>query len=344
MVKGPVTLMDVAKFAGVSLATASRVINGSDRKVSGPLRDQVMVAARHLHYVRNANAQALARSRSSIVGVIVHDIGGPYFSEVLRGIESVAEAAGRSLLVCNSHRDPAREIEYVTLMQAHRASALIMTGSGLHDVDYNEHILEGLEGFTASGGRAVLIGRHHARSDAIVPDNVAGGRAIAQHLLDLGHRNIGVIGGPPILTTSYDRLDGVRDALTRAGVTLAPDHIVDGDFTRDSGSAAAIALLYHDPTITAILALNDEMAIGALLVMRERAIRVPQQISLCGFDDIPAAGDVTPGLTTVHVPLRDLGVRAMSRALHEALPEPLVESIPLELHVRESTGRPRPSA
>ena len=344
MNKGPVTLMDVAKLAGVSLATASRVINGSDRKVSGPLREQVMVAARQLHYVRNANAQALARSRSSIVGVIVHDIGGPYFSEVLRGIESVAEAAGRSLLVCNSHRDPAREIDYITLMQAHRASALIMTGSGLHDVDYNRHMLDALEGFTSSGGRAVLIGRHYAAGDAILPDNIAGGRAIAQHLLDLGHRNIGVIGGPPILTTSHDRLAGVRDAFSRAGVTLAPDHIVDGDFTRDSGRAAARTLLDIDPTITAILALDDEMAIGALLVMRERGIPVPEHISLCGFDDIPAAGDVTPGLSTVHVPLRDLGVRAMSRALHDATPEPLVESIPVELRTRASTGRPRPSA
>ncbi len=344
MNKGPVTLMDVAKLAGVSLATASRVINGSDRKVSGPLREQVMVAARAMHYVRNANAQALARSRSSIVGVIVHDIGGPYFSEVLRGIESMAEAAGRSLLVCNSHREPAREIDYVTLMQAHRASALIMAGSGLHDFDYNQQILDALEGFTASGGRAVLIGRHHAAADAIVPDNVAGGRAIAQHLLDLGHRNIGVIGGPPILTTSHDRLDGVRDAFVRAGIVLAPDHIVDGDFTRDSGRAAAMTLLDHDPTITALLALNDEMAIGALLDLRERGISVPEQMSLCGFDDIPAAGDVTPGLTTVHVPLRELGARAMSRALHEATPEPLIESISVELRIRQSTGRPRASA
>src|ERR1700694_5946366 len=156
MNKGPVTLLDVAKVAGVSLATASRVINGSDRRVSGPLREQVMAAARQLHYVRNANAQALARSRSSIVGVIVHDLGGPFFSNILHGIEGVAEAAGRSLLICNSHRDPAREVEYVTLMQAHRASALIMTGSGLHDVDYNEQMLDAITGFTHSGGRVVM--------------------------------------------------------------------------------------------------------------------------------------------------------------------------------------------
>ena len=341
MNKGPVTLMDVAKHAGVSLATASRVINGSERRVSGPLRDQVMVAARHLHYVRNANAQALARSRSSIVGIIVHDLGGPYFSQILRGIESVTENQGRSMLICNSHRDPIREVEYVTLMQAHRASALIMAGSGLHDVDYNEQMLESLDGFTSSGGRAVVIGRHLLPCDAIVPDNVAGGRAIAQHLLDLGHRRIGVIGGPPILTSSHDRLDGAREAFAKAGVVLEPHHLIDGDFTRDSGKAAAIALLDRDPALTAILALNDEMAIGALVVLRERGLQVPSQMSLAGFDDIPASTDVTPALTTVHVPLRDLGVRAISLALRDATADPLVEAIPVELRVRESTGRPR---
>ena len=120
--------------------------------------------------------------------------------------------------------------------------------------------------------------------------------------------------------------------------------MVDGDFTRDSGKAAAIALLDRDPSITAILALNDEMAIGALTVLRERGISVPEQMSLVGFDDVPSASDVTPGLTTVHVQLYDLGAKAMALALHEATSEPLVETVPFELRIRESTGRPRTGA
>ncbi len=339
----PSTLTDVARRAGVSVATASRVLSQSSYGVTTELRDRVLAAADQLQYVPNAHAQALARASTSTVGVIVHDVSDPYFSEITRGIQLVASEAGRLVMLCNTYRNREREVAYVRLLHAQRVEALIVAGAGRDDRAFSQKLAAQLGAFTDAGGRVVLVGRHQVMGDSVVADNAGGARAVAQHLLDLGHRNIGVISGPPLLTTNRDRLDSFRGALAEAGVALPRTHIVEANFSRDGGREAMHALIEHVPDITAVFALNDPMAVGALAALRERSIRVPDDVSVIGFDDIPFTRDTTPTLSTVHVPIVEMGVRAMELALAPREEEYRVEHFPTQLVIRESTACARGS-
>jgi LacI family transcriptional regulator len=334
----PTTLADVARHAGVSLATASRVLNGSTRSVTPALAQRVLAAAQELAYVPNAHAQALARASTGTIGVIVHDMSDPYFSEILRGIQNVASANERLVMVCNSYRDPQRELAYFTMLEGQRVEALILAGSGLDDPEYTERLAAHVNAFAANGGRTVLIGRHKITADAILPDNYGGARDLTRALLALGHRRIGVIGGPAVLTTSHDRFGGILEALAEVGIALPDKYVVPSDFTRDGGAIATHILLNQAPDITAIMALNDSMAVGVLAALRERGIPVPQRISVVGFDDIPVTRDVTPSLSTVRLPMVELGARALTRALEPQGTAPQTERLPAEVVLRESTG------
>ncbi|HMO58748.1 MAG TPA: LacI family DNA-binding transcriptional regulator [Roseiflexaceae bacterium] len=334
----PATLSDIARHAGVSLATASRVLNGSNRGVTPVLRDRVLLAARELEYVPNAHAQALVKARSSMIGVIVHDVSDPYFSEIVRGIQRVVSDAGQLVMICNSYRDPARELEYLALLRSQRVQAIVMAGSGLEDAAYHQQFRNHIDSFVRAGGRAAFIGRHNISGDAGIPDNRGGAREVARVLLSFGHRRIGVISGPELITSTRDRLDGFVEGLCEAGITLPPHQIVTADFSRDGGEAATHILLDQAPDLTAIFALNDTMAIGALAALRARDRAVPECISLVGFDDIPMMRDLTPALSTVHVPMMALGARAIEMALDEHHTTPRVEYLPTEMILRASTA------
>ncbi len=335
-------LAKVAAHAGVSLATASRVLNGGARVVTASLRARVLAAADELQYVPNAQAQALARASNAIVGVLVHDMSDPYFSEILRGIQRVATKANRLVITSNSYRDPERELEYVRLLHAHRVDALILAGSGLDTLEYSQQMAHHIAVFTNTGGRVVLIGRHQIPGDTVLPDNFGGAYQLATYFAQLGHRRIGVIAGPALLTTTYDRLEGFRSGLVAAGIVLHDQDIVTGDFSRDSGVAATHQLLTQAPDITAIFAHNDVMAVGALVALRQRGISVPQQMTVAGFDDIPVAEDVTPALTTVRVPMVELGVQAMTMALSPATEGVRSVICATELVIRASSGTVAP--
>jgi LacI family transcriptional regulator len=314
---GPVTvtLADVARRAGVSPATASRVINGSAKRVAEALRERVLEAVRDLRYVPNAHAQYLARSQRSVIGVIVHDVSDPYFAEITRGLQRVAAHHGRLLVICNSYAEPERELAYVELLRAQQVHALILAGSGYHDVGFTQRINNQLQAYVESGGRVSVIGRHDHLGSAVIPDNEAGGFLIGAKLYELGHERVGVIAGPVTLTTTTDRLAGLRRAVEDCGRSVPQPVVVHADFTRDSGVAAVGELLSVLPDLTAIVALNDSMAVGALAELRDRGVRVPEDVSVIGFDDMPIAADVSPALTTVRLPLVEMGVRAMMLAL-----------------------------
>lgn len=331
-----VTLADVAQRAGVSLATASRVLNGSKRSVNDALRLRVTQAARELHYIPNANAQALVNERSAIIGVLIPSISDPYFAEIVHGIQHAASNAQRLVMVCDEQGDPLRELEYLRLLHAQRVEAIILAGSGILDKNAADMLQTQIQAFIASGGRIAAIGRHIIDVPMVLFDNAGGARALAQHLLDLGHRTIGVINGPTLLSSSHDRLVAFCDALTERGIVLDPDLIVPGDYSRTSGISAAISLIERAPQITAIFALNDLMAIGALAALRMRSIAVPQQISVVGYDDIPLVLDVTPALTTVHVPLGAMGLHACDLALNTAEGAPRQVHLPTRLVLRAS--------
>ncbi|HEX8348087.1 MAG TPA: LacI family DNA-binding transcriptional regulator [Actinoplanes sp.] len=327
------TLADVARRAGVSSATASRIINGSPKPVAEELRERVLAAVAELQYVPNAHAQMLARSHRNAVGVVVHDVSDPYFAEITRGLQRIATDHGRLVIICNTYRDPGKELEYVELLRAHQVAAIILAGSGYHDQAFTELLDSKLSVYERTGGRVAVIGRHEHAGDAVVPDNEQGGYLAGDHLYSLGHTEVGVIAGPRNLTTTTDRLSGLSRAARRHGQELSTSHIVYADFDRDGGAAAAASLLARHPTLTAIAALNDSMAVGALACLRG----MPRKVSVTGFDDMPIARDVTPALTSVRLPLAEMGARAMTLALAEAGTEARVERIGAELIRREST-------
>jgi LacI family transcriptional regulator len=334
------TLADVARRAGVSQATASRIINGSSKLVTDELRARVLRAVEELQYVPNAHAQLLARAQRTAVGVIVHDVSDPYFAEITRGLQRVATEHGRLVIICNSYRDPERELEYVELLRAHQVAAIILAGSGYHDAAFTKSLNMKLEAYTRTGGRVSVIGRHELHGDSVMPENETGGFLIGAELFTLGHKKIGVIAGPKVLTTTTDRLAGLRRAAREHGRTLPAKRVVYADFDRDSGARAAVELLDGTPDLTAIVALNDSMAIGALGVLRARGVPVPEAVSVTGFDDMPVARDVTPALTTVRLPLADMGARAMTLALDQPAKAPRVEKAAAEVIRRESAAAP----
>lgn len=330
------TLYDVARHADVSLATASRVVNGSERGVGEALRERVLRSAAALGYVAHGPAQALARAATPTVGVIVHDIADPYFTEIALGAMGVADDGKRLVTVCNTFGDNERERRYVALLNGQRVAAIVLAGSGHDDPKLDAGLGAELASYSAGGGRFAMVGRHAIEGDSVEPDNRAGAARLGRALADLGHRRIGIITGPTGRTTTQDRLQGLAGALG----PLDEDFVVPGDFGRDAGARGAGVLLDRHPDLTAIVASSDMAAIGALSVLRGRAIDVPGRVSVFGFDDVPEARDVNPALSTVRLPLRELGATAMRLALDEWKGAPRTTVLPTELVLRDSSGAP----
>ncbi|TDD54956.1 LacI family transcriptional regulator [Nonomuraea terrae] len=311
------TLEVVARYAGVSPATASRVLNGTTR-VRDELRERVLAAADLLGYIPNAHAQALASASSQVVGVICHDVSDPYFAAIASGVMRAASERGLLMMLASTFRDPSREIAYVSTLRAQQARAILLISSGFQDRAWERAMSAELDPYLRGGGRVAVVSRHRTlRVDTVLPENRAGGAALARALLDLGHRDFAVLTGPRALTTVSDRLGGFRDALARAGVDLAPDQIVEGAFTRDGGYDACSGLLQRGLRATCVFAITDVMAIGALAALRDHGLRVPEDVSLAGFDDIPIVRDLSPPLTTVALPLAEMGEAVMALALRE---------------------------
>lgn len=341
--RGPVTLALVAQRAGVSLATASRVLNGSERTVGDELRERVLAAAVELRYASHGPAQALARATTTIVGLIVHDVRDPYFSAIAAGAMRVARDDDLMVMLASTFRDPELELDYLERLRVQRARAILLVGSGTVNRTFTQRLADTARAFEDGGGRVVCVSYHGVAMDAVLPDNRQGGRDITQLLLDLGHRRIGVVSGPPQLLTVRHRLDGAREALAEAGVELPDSAVVAGDFSREGGHAAALRLLERAPDVTAIFALNDLMARGVLIALQALGRRVPDDISVVGFDDLPVAEDTSPRLTTVRLPLEEIGAQAMRLVLEPAVERRRTERVVGDVIVRESTG-PAPHA
>ena len=336
-----VTLQDVADQAGVSLTTASRVVNEGSRRVGPQLAQRVQQAVADLGYTANLQARAVATGQSTMVGVVVHDIADPYFSSIAAGLIEVADA--RRLLVCLSSTaaDEAAEREYVALMRAQRARAVILIGSRTDDTGAREALRAEIAAFTRSGGRAVAVGQDLLGVDTVLPENAAGAEALARAMVAVGHRRFAVLAGPRGLLTARDRLDGFRAGLAAWNVPLGRDQVIYGAFTRDGGYEAMSAVLAADePRPDCVFAVTDVMAVGALARLRAGGHQVPRDIALAGFDDIGTLRDVYPPLTTVRLPLTRMGEMAAELVLSEANGAPAaprVIPVPGEVILREST-------
>ena len=274
------TLQDVADRAGVSLTTASRVVNEGSRRVGPGLAQRVNQAVAELGYTANLQARAVATGQSTMVGVVVHDIADPYFSSIAAGLIEVADA--RRLLVCMSSTaaTEAAEREYVALMRAQRARAVILIGSRTDDTAAREALRAEIAAFTRSGGRAVAVGQDLLGVDTVLPENAAGAEALARAMVALGHRRFAVLAGPRGLLTARDRLDGFRAGLAAWNVPLDPAQVVHGAFTRDGGYEAMSAVLAaagpeQAPLPDCVFAVTDVMAMGALARLRAGGLQVP---------------------------------------------------------------------
>lgn len=334
-----IRLIDVAEQAGVSLATASRALSGS-AGVSPAVAERVQQVAKEVGYVANIHARSLAGGATSSIGLIVHEIGDPYFTEIASGALRVATERGLTVQICHAGRDLENEIVQIRALVANRVGAIVIAGSGFVDDAAQARVRAELHDYREAGGRVAVIGRHHVDADAVLPDNVAGGRSIARHVLELGHRRIAIVTGSLQLTTIADRLSGIDEALAEFGLSRADTVVVEAAFTREGGRLAADQLLDQDSDVTAVIALNDDMAIGVLSVLRSRGIPVPTQVSVTGFDDVAVAQELSPSLTTVRLPMMEFGETAVALALMPPSNRRRRRTTDHTLVVRDSTGPP----
>jgi len=334
------TLADVAARAGVSVATASRVLNGSERAVGEPLRERVVLAAAELGYAANTLAQAVARGSSNLLGLVVHDVADPYFSAIADGVMRQAERSGLVVVLTVTRRDPEREVEHVAMLRAQRARAVIVAGSRSVSVEHTRRLARELALYAAAGGSAACIGQDRLGIRTVLPLNRSAARNLATELHRLGHRRFAVLAGPRDLLTARDRLAGLLDGLGAAGVPRAAVTVLHGPFTRDGGRDAVAALLAAGLRATCLVAVNDVMAVGAMAALADAGVRVPGDVSVAGFDDIPTARDVVPRLTTVRLPLESMGARAALLALEPRPDVARVTKVPGEVMLRGSTAAP----
>jgi LacI family transcriptional regulator len=321
------------------VATASRVVSAADYPVSAATRERVLDAARELDYVPNALARGLLSRRVPVVGVIVHDITDPYFSEVVRGVEDAASPTGYLVITCSSERDPDRERSYVRLLRSMRAAVVIFAGSGLADPALEEELDRHLGAMRAEGAAVVHLSPHAGGDPEVGVDNAAGIATMILALADLGHRRIAFLAGPRSLHVARARLAGYRAGLAAAGVEADERLVVATSFDREGGALAVDELLDARLDVSAIACANDLLALGAMTRLRERGLRIPEDVSVAGFDDISVAAITAPSLSTVRLPLRELGARGWAfaeRLLEGDRPEP--EILPTTLVLRGSTG------
>ena len=304
------TIREVSRMAGVSATTVSRVLNGS-APVSDGTRERVLDAVRELDYHPNAFARGLVTNRSGGIGVTVNDFSSPFFGPILQGIEQVVEEAGMHLMVASGHARADDERQAIEFLRSRRADALILYQEGLDDDE--------LIALARAEPALVALGRSVPEiADRCVDlDNEAGGWLATRHLIENGHRRIAHVSGPLRMHDGRERLIGYRRALTEAGIPFDPALLVEADFMEPGGFEAARRLLSRDlpEPVTAIFAANDESAAGVLAGLRAAGLSVPNDISLVGYDDLPLARYLHPGLTTVRQPLHDMGRAAAHVAL-----------------------------
>lgn len=330
-----VTLHDVAREAGVSLATASRAYNGSERKVREDLRQRVLDAAVRLGYTANATAQAMARGRSNVVGLVVSDIADPYFATIAAGVMAAADEHGLLVTLGSTVRRPERELDYLESHRAQRSRGVVLAGSRVADPALNRRLVAAIEAFETAGGRVVAISQERLPVDTLVIDNRGGAKALAAELVALGYRRFGILTGPRGLLTAKDRTKGFTEGLRAAGLTEIAS--VAGEFTRDGGFDAMLTLLDERHDLDCVFAVNDVMAVGAMAACRSRGLHLPADLALAGFDDIATLRDVDPGLTTVRLPLEQLGAQALELLSGEPAAEPRRTPVRGEVVVRAST-------
>jgi len=331
------TIHHVARAAEVSIATVSRVLNGSAR-VSDETRERVWAAAAELDYWPNSAARSLTTQTANAIGVLLPDLYGEFFSEVIRGIDGAARREKYQVLISSSHADTDEVLAVARSMRGRIDGLVVMapdegTSDAIDQITRRFPVVLLNPRFEVNGCRAVSIA------------NFDGAVAAVTHLVDLGHRDIVLVKGPCGNADAEARLRGFHAALETAGLTPREPFEFLGDFTEASGFRAAQEILRRDRRPDAVFAANDSMAIGVLSAVGQAGVRVPEDVALVGFDDIAIAQYLSPALTTVHVDAFALGDRAVRQLIElKGAPDTIVppEILPARLVVRRSCGSPTP--
>ena len=329
------TIKDVAQSAGVSIATVSRVLNGSS-SVKPATKAAIQRAIEKLNYHPNALARGLQKKQSKTIGVLFPDATSYYFAEIIRGINNSVQQAGYKIMVSSAHDATDEANTFMSLWKSQQVSGLIVMMPSTRNVNI----------FTSSQRNIPLILLNTAITDGaditIKIDNYSGALEITRHLINHGHKAIGFIHGAPNNHDSEERYRGYCDALKLADLTTSPYWEFHGNFTENSGYRAVISLLNHPEKPSAIFAANDSMAIGAIEAIRQFSLKVPQDIAIVGFDDISTAQYINPPLTTMNVPVLEMGEQAGNHliGLLENRRQTSTQNItvPTHLVVRESCG------
>ena len=328
------TIYDVARRAEVSAATVSRVLNGHP-SVDPALAERVRAAVQELGYRPNALARNLRRSRTSLWAVIISDVGNPFFTSLVRGVEDVAQASGYSVVLCNSDENPEKEDNYVTVALAEQMAGVIMSPSGQPDA---------VKRLLDAGTPLVLIDREvpGVNVDAVFADNENGAAEATRHLIEGGYRRIACITGPSTASTAERRLNGYRKALLEHGRPYDETLVRRADFRERGGYQAMESLLDSAQPPDAVFVANNLMAVGALECLVARGVALPDDFGIVGFDDLPWADLVRPSLSTVGQPTYEMG-RTAAQLLAERIKEPSKEPstvvLKTELHVRDTSQR-----
>lgn len=317
-----VRLSDVAHDAGVSLATASRVLNGSTRVPGKEVAEKVRRSALKLGYVPNAQAQALARSRSGLIGLVVHDIADPYFGSIARAVQQRVFASASQVLLTQTDRDADTEVRALRALIAQQVDALVLVGSHRYGGESDDAIRMLLEGFARNGGIVVGLGQSLGVGRTIVPDNAEAAHELATSLIVEGHRRFAVVEGIQGIPSAGDRTGGFVRGLTEAAIE--PELTLQADLTRRGGHDAARRIAEHLASASegtesglplCLFAPADVMALGALGELRRQGLAVPEQVAVAGFGGVPDADDAHPTLTTIALPLDRMAQQAVDWVL-----------------------------
>jgi LacI family transcriptional regulator len=339
-----ITIQDVAARAHVSAMTVSRVLNHPDQ-VAPATRRRVEQAIRELGFVPNALARGLLQGRSYTIALLVGDIGNPFFTEVICGVEDVAQRNGYMVILANSDESPEKEHAYIHALMSRGIDGLLIASAGASSRPMLDLLLRRATPF-------VLIDRaiEGVPADTVIGDSLGGAQALTRHLLELGHRRIGFIGGPASVPTACDRRRGYLQTLQAHGIDPDPAWLVEGNFKRDGGYLAARQLLAlpAERQPSAMVADNNFHAVGVIEALREAGRRVPDDIAVVCFDDVALASALHPFLTVVSQPARTFGTIAMQFLLErlndQEIPLPRKVVLAPELIVRRSCGAHRNGA
>ncbi|OII38993.1 hypothetical protein BIU98_12705 [Curtobacterium sp. MMLR14_010] len=336
------TLADVAQRAGVSLATASRALNGSARRVRPEFLERVHVAARELHYTANVQAQAVARGTTTSLALVVGDIADPYFAAIAAGAIRAADEAGLVVTITSTGGDASREREVLDVVAGLRPRAVVLAVSR-HLGGNGDAVRDGIAALVAGGaGVSALVSDVDGAAagvegvHALVVRNLSGAAALAGALVEQGHRSFAVLAGEPDLVTAHARVEGFVAGLAAHGIRLDHGAVIPSAFSRDGGYQAMTQLLDAGSPPRCVFAVTDLMAVGALTAIRERGLVPGVDIGVAGFDDVRMLVDVVPALSTVRLPLEEIGARAVRRALGT---DDDADDVDGEVVLRASTAR-----